>query len=99
MSVARAGSTPPSGGPHSREIPMSRDALARPRPGLARAVAACSAAVVALVALVVLAAPSRAAAQGFGQNKVNYETFNFKTIQTPHFDILYYPAESLATAD
>jgi len=34
-----------------------------------------------------------AAAQYFGQNKVQYRSFNFQSIQTEHFDIYYYPDE------
>ena len=33
----------------------------------------------------------RAEAQYFGRNKVQYENFDFKTLKTQHFDILYYP--------
>ena len=40
-----------------------------------------------------------ARAQGFGQNKVNYQSFNWRTMHTEHFDIYFYPAESLAVAD
>ncbi len=36
-------------------------------------------------------APASAAAQYFGGNKVQYETFNFKILQTEHFDVYYYP--------
>jgi Tol biopolymer transport system component len=32
-----------------------------------------------------------AEAQYFGRNKVQYENFDFKTLKTEHFDILYYP--------
>ncbi len=32
-----------------------------------------------------------ATAQYFGRNKVQYENFDFKTLKTQHFDILYYP--------
>jgi len=32
-----------------------------------------------------------AEAQYFGRNKVQYEDFDFKTLKTEHFDILYYP--------
>lgn len=32
-----------------------------------------------------------AAAQYFGRNKVQYETFDFQVLQTEHFDIYYYP--------
>src|SRR5436853_7926940 len=39
----------------------------------------------------ILATP--AAAQYFGQNKVQYRNFNFQSIQTEHFDIYYYPDE------
>ena len=44
-----------------------------------------------VLGLGVLAAP--AAAQYFGQNKVQYRSFNFQSIQTEHFDIYYYPDE------
>lgn len=40
-----------------------------------------------------------AAAQTFGRSKVQYDRFDFRIRSTPHFSILYYPAESLATAD
>src|SRR6267378_2545959 len=39
----------------------------------------------------ILATP--AAAQYFGQNRVQYRNFKFQTIQTEHFDIYYYPDE------
>jgi len=41
--------------------------------------------------LAVVVAP--ATAQYFGQNKVQYRSFNFQSIQTEHFDIYYYPDE------
>src|SRR6266550_4334446 len=41
--------------------------------------------------LSILATP--AAAQYFGQNKVQYRSFNFQSIRTEHFDIYYYPDE------
>ena len=40
--------------------------------------------------------PSTAEAQYFGQNKVQYEKFNFKVKATEHFDIYYYPEEQQA---
>jgi len=46
---------------------------------------------IVLLGLSILATP--AAAQYFGQNKVQYRSFNFQTIQTEHFDIYYYPDE------
>ena len=35
-------------------------------------------------------------AQYFGQNKVQYEKFDFKVLATEHFDIYYYPEEESA---
>src|SRR2546422_11500787 len=32
------------------------------------------------------------AAQYFGQNKVQYQNFDFRIIQTEHFEVYYYPA-------
>ena len=46
-----------------------------------------------------LAVPSVGGAQYFGRNKVQYQTFDFRVMNTPHFDVHYYPAESLVTAD
>jgi Tol biopolymer transport system component len=39
---------------------------------------------------------SPASAQYFGRNKVRYENLSFQVLQTPHFDIHYYPAERAA---
>ena len=44
--------------------------------------------------LLALAAP--APAQYFGQNKVQYRQFDFKVLETEHFDIYYYPEEQAA---
>ncbi len=38
-------------------------------------------------------------AQYFGQNKVHYESFDFKIIQTEHFDVYFYPEERAAALD
>jgi hypothetical protein len=43
-------------------------------------------------------APS-AAAQYFGRNKVQYENFDFRIMRTSHFDLYFYPAESLVVHD
>ncbi|MDX1531007.1 MAG: hypothetical protein R3362_05740, partial [Rhodothermales bacterium] len=57
-----------------------------------------------LVALVVaalavpLAAPP-AAAQYFGRNKVQYDDFDFRVLETEHFDIYYYPEEEQGVRD
>ena len=41
----------------------------------------------------------RADAQYFGRNKVEYRDFDFRTLQTEHFDIYYYPSEEQAVRD
>ena len=71
-------------------------------PGAARARSSGAGALALVVggtAALTLATASPAVAQYFGRNKVNYETFDFRILQTPKFDIHYYPAESTATAD
>jgi Tol biopolymer transport system component len=40
-----------------------------------------------------------ATAQYFGQNKVQYDDFEFKTYNTDHFDIYFYPEEREAVMD
>ena len=45
----------------------------------------------------VLVAP--ASAQYFGRNKVQYDNFDFKIIETEHFQIYYYPEEEEAVQD
>src|SRR5947209_5184922 len=53
----------------------------------------------AAVAAVALAGATPLAAQYFGQNKVQYRTFDFQIIQTEHFEVYYYPAERVAAFD
>jgi hypothetical protein len=53
----------------------------------------------ALASSLATLAPATLSAQYFGRNKVQYESFDFRVLQTDHFDIHWYPAESLATAD
>ena len=52
-----------------------------------------------LALLVVVAAPTDGAAQYFGRNKVQYRTFDFRVLKTPHFDIYFYPEEEVAARD
>jgi Tol biopolymer transport system component len=47
---------------------------------------------VALLGAVLLPA-TPAAAQYFGRNKVQYETFKFQVLKTQHFDVYFYPNE------
>jgi len=49
---------------------------------------------VALAAWALVLWASPASAQYFGRNKVQYDTFEFRTLQTEHFDIYYYPEEA-----
>src|SRR5919112_919360 len=49
--------------------------------------------------LVLLFAPGLLSAQYFGRNKVQYSTFDFKLIQTEHFDVYYYERERVASMD
>jgi Tol biopolymer transport system component len=51
------------------------------------------------LALVALALAVPAGAQSFGRNKVHYGDFQFQVLETPHFDIYYYPAEHDATVE
>ena len=46
-----------------------------------------------------LLAPGLLRAQYFGRNKVQYSTFDFKVIQTEHFDVYYYERERVAAMD
>ncbi len=50
---------------------------------------------VGLIAALVCS-PAPAAAQYFGQNKVQYRTFDWKILQTEHFDVYYYQDEAEA---
>jgi Tol biopolymer transport system component len=52
------------------------------------------ASVLVLFAAIATVAPVHA--QSFGRNKVHYQRFDFRVLQTDHFDIYYYPAESEA---
>ena len=51
------------------------------------------------LALALAVAPPTASAQigYFGQNKVQYRTFDFRVLKTDHFDIYYYPEEEPAS--
>jgi WD40 repeat protein len=46
-----------------------------------------------------LLAPRAVEAQYFGQNKVQYSKFDFKVLETEHFDVYYYPVEREAAYD
>ena len=54
---------------------------------------------VLLVALVVAILTPAAQAQYFGRNKVQWENFDFKVLQTEHFDIYYYDQEADVVRD
>lgn len=54
---------------------------------------------VVVVGTAVATTADSAAAQYFGRNKVQYQSFDFRAMHTAHFDLYYYPAESLAVSD
>lgn len=56
-----------------------------------------AASVVCLLVSVLLVVP--ASAQYFGKNRVQYEEFDFQTLETEHFIFHYYPAEEEAVRD
>ena len=49
--------------------------------------------------LLLLGVPGVLSAQYFGRNKVQYSRFDFKVIQTEHFDVYYYDRERAAALD
>ena len=51
------------------------------------------------IAATALLLPLPAEAQYFGRQKVNYEDFDWRVLQTPKFKVHYYPAEEVATRD
>ena len=53
----------------------------------------------ALLGALVFGLPGSAGAQYFGRNKVQYEHFDFRIMRTSHFDLYFYPAESLVVHD
>src|SRR5688572_31644461 len=52
-----------------------------------------------LSALVLCLLAPAAQAQYFGRNKVQWENFDFKVLQTEHFDIYYYEQEADVVQD
>jgi Tol biopolymer transport system component len=53
----------------------------------------------ALLGALLVGLPGSGGAQYFGRNKVQYEHFDFHIMRTPHFDLYFYPAESLVVHD
>ena len=51
------------------------------------------------LAAATLLPPAGAGAQYFGRNKVQYETLDFRVLETPHFGIYHYPVEATAARD
>jgi len=52
---------------------------------------------IAITAIMAFASPVDA--QYFGRNQVQYDRFDFKVLETEHFDIYYYPEERAAAED
>jgi len=57
----------------------------------------CATVLVCLATTAVLLVPPSAGAQYFGRNKVQSARLEFRTLQTEHFDIYYYPEEEQVT--
>ncbi len=53
----------------------------------------------ALACAILVGSAMPAAAQYFGQNKVQYRSFDFRVLKTQHFDIYYYPEGEAAARD
>ncbi|MBC7672148.1 MAG: PD40 domain-containing protein, partial [Polaromonas sp.] len=53
----------------------------------------------ALLGALSVGLPESGGAQYFGRNKVQYEHFDFRIMRTSHFDLYFYPAESLVVHD
>ena len=65
-----------------------------------RCIAGLAAAVVMVCAsLLLLPGPAHAQSEFFGRNKVQYDHFRWKTLNTPHFIIHYYEGEEEAVHD
>src|SRR5690606_4170136 len=56
-------------------------------------------AALACAGVLLAALPGGLAAQYFGQNKVQYEAFEFKVLATEHFDVYFYERERTAALD
>src|SRR6185436_4346801 len=54
---------------------------------------------VAPAVFLLLGIPGLLQAQYFGRNKVQYSNFDFKVVQTEHFDVYYYDRERVASMD
>ncbi|MGH7699366.1 MAG: BamA/TamA family outer membrane protein [Gemmatimonadales bacterium] len=54
---------------------------------------------IGLAAAVALGGAGPLGAQYFGQNKVQYRTFDWEIVQTAHFDVYHYPRERAAALD
>jgi Tol biopolymer transport system component len=55
---------------------------------------------IALIGLIILTLlPVSPAAQYFGRNKVQYEQWNFKVLDTKHFGVYFYPSADSAAVD
>src|SRR5947207_8856496 len=56
-------------------------------------------AALSMAGALLVAAPQSGDAQYFGQNKVQYRTFDFRIIETEHFNDYHYPAGGTAALD
>ena len=59
----------------------------------------CAGILPVVAALTALLLPEPVEAQYFGRNKVQYDSFEFRVMKTPHFDIHYYNEAAVAIED
>jgi len=78
--------------------PDAADELATRVPSLYR-VRSVSVRAVGFALVALMAVSSAAMAQSFGRNKVHYDDLDFRILETPHFDIYYYPEEYDASVE
>ena len=55
--------------------------------------------IIRVLLVLLVSVPGLLSAQYFGRNKVQYTDFDFKVIQTEHFDVYYYDRERTAALD
>ena len=80
---------------YPRRWPEVHPALHRPM----RQTSASSTLALALTTVLFVAAPAELSGQYFGSNKVVYESFDWRVLNTPHFDLHFYPEEEEPARD
>jgi Tol biopolymer transport system component len=84
---------------HTIRVPAERNARRQDGPSFRRNLMLLKTAGRWAVAATLLGIASPAQAQYFGRNKVQYEKFDWRILKSDHFDLYFYPAESLKVSD